>query len=101
MTFEQYGDVRAQSVAVTNDELIVKLTDGRTISAALELYPRLLHGRPEERNTYELSGGGSGIYWPDLDEDICVGNLALGIHSIETRDSLANWQIRRQLRNYL
>jgi len=46
--------VRAQQVRVTEDELIVELDDGRTISAPLAWFPRLLHGTPEERARWRL-----------------------------------------------
>jgi hypothetical protein len=57
---------RAQTVAVTDDTLIVDLVDGRTISVPLAWYPRLLYGRPEERNNWRLIGDREGIHWPVL-----------------------------------
>ena len=41
--------VSAQNVQVTDDALIVDLSDGRTVSVPLAWFPRLLHGTPEER----------------------------------------------------
>jgi hypothetical protein len=58
-----------QNVKVTEGALIVDLSDGRTMSVPLAWFPRLLHGTPEERNTWRLIGGGEGIHWPDLDEE--------------------------------
>jgi len=52
---------RAQSVTVTDDTLIVDLVDGRTISVPLAWYPRLLYGKPEERNNWRLIGDREGI----------------------------------------
>ncbi len=52
---------RAQNIVVTDDSITVDLTDGRTISAPLAWYPRLLHGKPEERNNWRLIGKGEGI----------------------------------------
>ena len=63
------------SVEMTDDTLTFELSDGRTISAPLVWFPRLLHGTPEERNKWELIGRGIGIHWPELDEDISVENL--------------------------
>ena len=51
-----------QNVTVTEDTLMVDLVDGRTISAPLAWYPRLLHGQPEERNNWRLIGKGEGIW---------------------------------------
>jgi hypothetical protein len=65
--------------------------DGRTISVPLGWYPRLLHGTPEEHNHWRLIGGGEGIHWPDLDEDISVENLLAGKSSGESQRSLKRW----------
>lgn len=88
---------RAQKVKVTDEELIVELDDGRTISVPLAWFPRLLHGTPEERAHWRLIGNGEGIHWPELDEDIEVRHLLLGIPSQETQQSLQKWlQSRKQ-----
>ncbi len=68
-------EATAQSVSVTDDALVVDLTDGRTISVPLAWFPRLAHGKPSERAKWRLIGNGEGIHWPDLDEDISVENL--------------------------
>ena len=62
-------------VQVLDAELIVHLSDGRTVSAPLAWFPRLLHGTAEQRNNWRLIGKGVGIHWPDLDEDISVRSL--------------------------
>ena len=82
---------RAQQVTVTEDTLTVDLVDGRTVSVPLGWYPRLLHGTPEERTHWRLIGGGEGIHWPDLDEDIRVENLLAGNPSGESQRSLKRW----------
>ena len=81
----------AQSVAVSDDSLVVQLVDGRTVSAPLAWFPRLLHGTPAERSNWRLSGKGEGIHWPDLDEDISVESLLAGRRSGETQESLRRW----------
>jgi hypothetical protein len=86
---------RAIEVSVTDDTLLVDLEDGRTISVPIGWYPRLAHGTPEERQNYQLSGGGRGIHWPDLDEDIGVDGLLLGKQSTESPTSFARWLKRR------
>ena len=62
----------------TDDALIVNLADGRTIITPLAWYPRLLHATPAQRAHWERAGGGFGIYWPDLDEDLSVGGVLRG-----------------------
>ena len=81
----------AQSITVTEDALVIDLVDGRTISAPLVWYPRLLHGNPEERANWRLIGQGEGIHWPDLDEDISVENVLLGRPSGESQRSFKRW----------
>lgn len=82
---------KAQKVTITEDSIIVDLIDGRTISAPIAWYPRLLHGRPEERNNLRLIGRGEGIHWPDLDEDVSIQNLLAGKPSGESQRSFQRW----------
>jgi hypothetical protein len=70
---------RADNVAITDAELTVSLKDGRTISAPLVWFPRLVDGSPDQRSNWELLGDGEGIHWPDLDEDLSVSGLLRGI----------------------
>ena len=83
--------VSAQNVRVTDEALIVDLSDGRTVSVPLAWFPRLLHGTTEERNKWRLIGDGEGIHWPALDEDISVENLILGKPSGESQKSFKKW----------
>ena len=88
----------AQDVAVTEDSLSVDLSDGRSIAVPLAWYPRLLNGTPAERANWRLIGKGTGIHWPDLDEDISVEGLLTGKPSGESQASLAKWLQRRKTR---
>jgi len=81
----------AQSVSVTDDSLIVDLDDGRTVSVPLAWFPRLFHGKIEERNNWRLIGKGQGIHWPDLDEDISVEGILFGRPSGESQRSFKRW----------
>jgi uncharacterized protein DUF2442 len=81
----------AQSLSVTEDALVVDLTDGRTITVPIAWFPRLAHGTEQERVNWRLIGKGEGIHWPDLDEDISVESLLAGRRSGETQDSLRRW----------
>jgi hypothetical protein len=85
----------ATAVHTTEDALAVDLADGRTISVPLAWYPRLLHGTAKERNAWRLIGGGRGIHWPDLDEDISVANLLMGRPSGESQPSFKKWLTAR------
>ena len=85
----------AERVTVTQDNLTVDLADGRTVSAPLAWYPRLLHGTARERKKWRLLGDGKGIHWPDLDEDISVEHLVMGKPSGESQRSLKQWLEKR------
>jgi len=87
-----------ETVAVTDEDLSVELTDGRTISVPLAWYPRLLHGTAAERNNWRLIADGEGIHWPNLDEDISAENLVLGKPSGESQGSLKRWLEKRASR---
>lgn len=80
-----------QDVKVTEDTLLVDLSDGRSISVPLARYPRLWHGTETERANWRLIGSGVGIHWPELDEDISAEGLILGRPSNESQRSLQSW----------
>jgi len=69
----------AKKVWFDEANIWLELTDGRRLSVPLAYFPRLLHASKEELQRFELSGGGTGIHWDELDEDISVEGLLLGI----------------------
>ena len=83
--------VLAVGLSVSDDTLSVELSDGRSVAAPLAWYPRLAHGTPTERDTWTFIGGGRGIHWPELDEDISVTNLLAGQPSGESQKSFQKW----------
>jgi hypothetical protein len=80
---------RVQNVHLGEDTLSVDLMDGRTITVPLAWYPRLLHATPEERGNWRVAGGGYGIHWPDLDEDLSTEGLLRGAPAPRSRSSTA------------
>lgn len=70
---------RVKNVRCTRDTLRVDLLDGRIIIVPLAWYPRLLHATPEQRTKWKIAGGGYGIHWPDVDEDLSVEGLLRGL----------------------
>ncbi len=72
------ADTRVKSVAVDSDQLVVALFDGRTIAVPLAWYPRLANATVAERANFTIAGGGYGIHWPDLDEDLSTDGLLRG-----------------------
>jgi uncharacterized protein DUF2442 len=69
---------RIKDVRVTDDTLSADLIDGRTITVPLAWYPKLLHATTEQRSNWRIAGGGFGIHWPDIDEDLSSDGLLRG-----------------------
>jgi hypothetical protein len=72
------ADERVADVKCTRDTLTVSLRDGRTISVPLTWYPRLLRATPGQRRKWKIAGGGYGIHWPEIDEDLSTEGLLRG-----------------------
>jgi len=70
------GDLHAQSVECTADELIVTLRDGRRIATPLAWYPRLAKASPAQRANFEIMP--MGVHWPDVDEDLSISGMLQG-----------------------
>jgi len=81
----------ADRATVTEDALIVELSDGRAISVPITWFPRLVHATPLERSNWRLIGKGQGIHWEAVDEDISVEGLLAGRPSGESQASLKKW----------
>ncbi len=69
----------ATRVTFDADTLWVDLADGRRLGVPLAYFPRLLRATPAQRKRCVISGGGTGLHWDDLDEDILVSALLLGV----------------------
>ena len=72
------ADERVAGVEFTADSLVVSLMDGRKISVPLVWYPRLLDASEAQRKNWQVAGGGYGIHWPDIDEDLSTEGLLRG-----------------------
>jgi hypothetical protein len=83
---------------IVDDAVVVDLNDGRSVTAPLAWYPRLLHGTARERRHWRLIGGGEGVHWPDLDEDLSVEGLLAGRPSAEGQASFKKWLEGRRRR---
>jgi hypothetical protein len=68
----------AAAVEFTEEMMQVSLTDGRVLSVPLVWFPALYQATPEQRVRYEIGGGGRGLHWPELDEDLSVAGLMAG-----------------------
>jgi Protein of unknown function (DUF2442) len=68
-----------KSVVITEDMLEVVISDGRIISTPLAWYPRLIEADIAVLNNFRLIGNGSGIHWDQIDEDLSLNGMLLGI----------------------
>lgn len=68
----------AAEVTFDADNMWVALTDGRQIGVPLAYFPRLANATAAQRKSYIISGGGVGLHWDALDEDISVPALLAG-----------------------
>jgi len=92
--FALAADERVAEVECTDDTLSVSLMDGRTITVPLTWYPRLLKATSSERRNWQISGGGYGIHWPDVDEDLSTEGLLRGAPAPPPQ--LINGQVTRK-----
>jgi hypothetical protein len=80
-------DERVEAVYFTRDSLVVDLKDGRSLSVPLSWYPKLLKATAKQKSSWEICGGGYGIHWPDIDEDLHTAGLLRGapapIHNLK------------------
>ena len=76
LTFE----ARASKIWFDNDKMWLNLSDGRQLSVPLAYFPRLHKATKQQREKYEVSGEGTGLHWDEIDEDISVPNLLIGIY---------------------
>jgi hypothetical protein len=75
------SEPQAIDIGMTDDELVVRLADGRTVSVPLIWFPRILYASAAERADFRIIGGGEYINWPALNEDLSVSGLLRGSRS--------------------
>lgn len=80
-------DERLSPVAAwcTNLHLEVELASGTKISCPIVWFPRLLAATPVQRSSVKLTP--QGLSWPEIDEDITIGNLLFGIRGLPLIDT--------------
>jgi hypothetical protein len=89
-------------VRFTKDTLSVALRDGRTITVPLAWYPRLFDATAAQRKNWRVAGGGYGIHWPEIDEDLSTEGLLRGApapRSVSAHDKVPSHTSRRTKRS--
>jgi len=90
------ADERVLEVQFSDDAFSVSLRDGRIITVPLAWYPRLLEATATQRKNWRIAGGGYGIHWPDLDEDLSTEGLLRGAPAPKTSISIVHGRNVRQ-----
>jgi Protein of unknown function (DUF2442) len=85
----------ATAVVVTDEQLLVELSDGRSLGVPLAWFPRLFHATAVERVQWRLIGNDEGIHWDAVDEDVSIEDLLAGRGSQESQGSLRRWLASR------
>ena len=83
------ADERVADVRFGEAQMVVELMNGRTIAVPLAWYPRLFEATPGQRANWERAGGGYGIHWPEIDEDVAVDGLLRGTPAPGVEKNLA------------
>ncbi len=72
-------EAAAAKVSFDSDHMWLDLLDGRRLAVPLAFFPRLLKATPRQRQRVQMSGGGTGLHWEEIDEDISVPALLMGV----------------------
>jgi len=89
MNFSRF-EAKATKLSFDEEVMSVHLVDGRVLVVPLAYFPRLANAKVSERKKYTISGGGEGLHWDELDEDISVPNLLQGFVDQTTPESTPN-----------
>ncbi len=61
----------------SNDKLFLLLEDGRELGVPIDWFPKLRDASKNQLKNWRLIGGGDGVHWEDLDEDISIEGLLI------------------------
>ena len=97
-TLAAKAETLAVDVSCSRDALSVTLSDGRVVSVPLLWFPRLADASSRQRSDWELIGGGIGIHWEAIDEDISVASLLRPENFMRLPDKGGRQAARRKTR---
>jgi hypothetical protein len=64
-----------KQISFSDDAMTATFNEGSSVSVPLSQFQRLNAAPREERNHWELIGGGEGVHWAKIDEDLSVENI--------------------------
>lgn len=78
MNIAASNEPRIVALEITEDDIVARLADGRTVSVPLAWSWRLASATPAERNHFEIIANGEGVHWPEIDEDLSARGMLQG-----------------------
>lgn len=69
------NELLIKRVSFSDDVMSVTFNQGPKVPIPLAQFTRLQAASPTERNHWQLIGGGIGVHWPKIDEDLSVENI--------------------------
>ena len=75
--------IRTIDVHLDQDLMIILLNTGGILRETISKYPRLKKASEQQLKNYRLIGKGTGVHWPDVDEDLSLkGFLSSGLKTL-------------------
>lgn len=90
MSFSQDNRAKAIAIKFVGEYIILRLEDTRELAVPMAWYPRLANATAKQRENWDWIGNGTGITWPDIDEDIEVQGMLEGRKSPEYHKGIQN-----------
>ena len=63
---------------IENGMVCMLLTDNKEIRFPIDANKKLRNANDKQRNNIEIICGGTGLHWPDIDEDLSVTGIMEG-----------------------
>lgn len=70
LIFDEGLRIKSLKFDLPNDNMFIHLNKDLTLIVRLSLYKNLKQAKPESLKHFKVIANGTGIHWPDLDEDL-------------------------------
>jgi hypothetical protein len=78
---------RIKAIEISDEMITALLVDGRTVSVPLAWSWRLSEATQNQRINYEIIGDGTGVRWPEIDEDLSAKGFLYGLPASRSRQA--------------
>ena len=68
----------AEKAWYENGMICIKLSDKKEVRFSIDTNSKLNKATDQERNNIEIICNGTGLHWPDLDEDLSITGIIEG-----------------------